>query len=150
MERGILKAFVLAAGVVAIMLSAGCEEQQQLPSTKMSRLIAAENIQLKKQLELRDKDIEELKQLQEKELKKQKELLAKCQGEKRDLDAQLAGKYGDKINTFFNTVVEDTGRLQQENKSLKAEIEKLKAQIEELEARPEEQEKLAEQTAELL
>jgi hypothetical protein len=131
----LLKVLVLAAGAVAIMLILGCEEQQQQqqPSAKMAKLVAAENIQLKKQLELRDKDIEKLKQLNEKELKNQEELLAKCQKEKKDLDEQLAGKFEAQMNSLIKDVAEENTKLREENENLKAPLKEKTETIQPLE-----------------
>lgn len=159
MKRNILKALVLAAGVVVIMLNTGCEEQQQQqqPSTKMAKVVAAENIQLKKDLQQRDSDIEKLKEQHSDELKKQQELLAKCQEENKDLQEQLAGEFQGQMNNLMGSVVEESRQLLEENerlkaqiKTLKAELERLKSQGEGLKAEPNGQEKPAEESAELL
>lgn len=139
MKKTVLKAFVLAAGVVAIVLIAGCEEQQ-LSSTKMARIVAAENIQLKKQLQQRDSEIEKLKEQHDNELRKQEELLAKCRKEKKALEEQLAGKFEDQINEFFKTVAEESEKLDEENRKLKAQIEKLKTKLEKWEEAKEDKE----------
>jgi predicted nuclease with TOPRIM domain len=124
-----LKAFVLAVCVVAIIIITGCEEQQ-VSGGKMARIIAAENIQLKEQLQQYKSEIEKLKKQYDIELKKQGELLAKCSREKKSLEEQFAGKYEDQINEFFKTVAQESGKLDEENKQLKAQVEKLKAKLE--------------------
>ncbi len=124
-----LKAFVLAVGIVAIIIINGCEEQQT-SGGKMARIIAAENIQLKKQLQQYKSEIEKLKKQYDIELKTQEELLAKCRQEKKSLEEQLAGKYEDQINDFFKNVAEESGRLDEENKQLKAQVEELEAELE--------------------
>ena len=60
MKGLVQKALVLAIGVV-IMVGVGCQEAE-VPSTKKARLIASENMQLKKQLEQRDSEIEEIQE----------------------------------------------------------------------------------------
>jgi DNA anti-recombination protein RmuC len=135
MKRNILKAFVSAAGVAVIMLIVGCEEQQQQqPSTKMAKVVAAENIQLKKDLQQRDSEIEGLKEQHSNELKEQQELIAKCQDEERYLQEQLAGRFEGQMKEMFDTLVEEAGKLQKENEQLKAQIEVLKADLEKLKA----------------
>jgi hypothetical protein len=168
MKRNILKAFVLrsvprriafvlAAGVVAIMLNAGCEEQQQQPNSKMARLVAVENNQLKKDLQQRDVEIGKLKEQHGNELKGQQELLAKCQKEKEDLQEQIAGKFQGQIDNLMGSVAEESKQLREENESLKAQIETLKAELGKHEAQgeqpgaePNEQKKPAEKPAEPL
>ncbi len=128
-------AFVLAIGFVVTMLIAGCEEEQQLPNTKKSRLIGAENIQLKKELKQRDREIERQKQLHKKEIEKQKLQLEKCLQEKKGLEEQLAGKFGDQIDELFKDVGGENLELREEIKNLKAQIEKLKEELDELKAK---------------
>ncbi len=151
MKRNILKALVLAAGAVAIMLNVGCEEQQQQqPSAKMAKVVAAENIQLKKDLQQRDSDIEKLKEQHANELREQQKLIAKCQEEKRDLQEQLAGEFQGQLDNLVGSIAEENKNLKAQIETLKAELEKLKAQTEGLEAEPEEQEKPVEQEDQLL
>ena len=105
---------LLAVSVVIVMSIGGCEEQN-LPDTKKGRLIAAENIQLKKQLEKRDEEI-----------KKQTELLNKCMDEKKALQKQKTEETKKVIDLAMKSINKETVKLRAENKSLKAEIEKLK------------------------
>ena len=122
-------AFVLLAGIVAIMLVTGCEEQQQTSSYRLARLAAAENIQLKKDLQQRDMEIEKLKEQHDKEMKNQQELLKKCQQQKGALEEQLGGKFEAQLNKLFKGVSEENTKLREENKNLKAQIEKLHHQL---------------------
>jgi len=142
MKGTVQKVFILAVGVIVFVLIAGCQESATGGPTdaKKSRLIAAENLELKKELVNRDKEIarlkeqhskeiERLKELHSKEIKRQEGLLAKCQEEKEGLEEQLGGKFGEQINEFFKSVGEENAKLSQENEDLKAQIEKLKAEI---------------------
>jgi len=131
MKNSGLKAFVLAVGIIVIMLNAGCEEEQ-LPDVKKARVIAAENMQLKKQLQRHDSEIEKLKGQHEKELKKQKELLAKCQEEKKYLEGPLAGEFDEQMNDLFKRLGEENEKMSAENENLKQQIEKLKTELEEI------------------
>jgi len=65
------KVLILAVGTIVFVLIAGCQEQE-LTDAKKSRLVAAEDIELKKELEKRSREI-----------KRQEELLTKCQEEKK-------------------------------------------------------------------
>ena len=106
----ILKAF-LCCSFLAVFL-AGCEEASE-SEIRRAKLVGNENIQLKKQLELKDKEIQELK-----------EMLAKGEEEKA-----LAIEQSSNANLKVLKVLAETSK---ENDSLKEEILSLKAQIEEL------------------
>jgi len=116
MKQGALKAFFLVICVsFFIILTCGCEEELT-PSEKKSRLIAAENIELQKQLAKKDKEIEQLKSA-----------LEKCNAEKEeqkqqmDKDMKSMGDYT--MKAFMENV-----QLQEENEQLKKQIEELKKQ----------------------
>jgi len=98
MKRPAVKAFVLVVGV-AVMLTAGCGPQEP-PDLKKSRAIAAENIELRKELAQSSKEIEKLKDQHGKELDEQKNL---------------------------DTVLEENKKLRDENARLKAQIEELRS-----------------------
>ena len=114
-----MKTFVLAAGTVVIMLIAGCEKENA-PDTKRSRLIATENIRLKKELEQRDKEI-----------KKQEKLLEKCLQERDTWKAKAQQNIQEQVDSVLTVVMEKNVELRKENEGLKAQIEKLKAELEE-------------------
>lgn len=121
MKRRAWKTFVLAAGTVVIMLIAGCEKENA-PDTKRSRLIATENIRLKKELEQRDKEI-----------KKQEKLLEKCLQERDTWKAKAQQNIQEQVDKVLAGVMEEYTKLRKENEGLKAQIEKLKAELEEAE-----------------
>jgi DNA anti-recombination protein RmuC len=140
MKGTVQKMFVLAVGTILVVLMAGCQESTttRLSSSKTggpadakkSRLVAAENIELKKQLARYDKQIEKLKEQHSKEIKQQQDLLAECREEKRTrqgekIDESTKGQ-ADELTTF---IMELNTKLQEENESLKAQIEELKAQL---------------------
>ena len=111
MKRRVQKAVILAVGVV-IMLTAGCEKENPL---------AKENMQLKEQLEQRDKEIE-----------KQKELLVKCQQEKKDWKEQIQESIKG-LRDGATKDLEEIGRLREENAKLKTQIEQLEVYVQQLE-----------------
>ena len=127
MKRPVEKALALAVCVVVILV-AGCG-QKEPPSVRQSRAIAAENMQLKKQLEQRAKEIEELKGLHGKQMKEQKEALAKCLQEKEDWKTKSQQNVREQVKGVLDAVMEENSKLREEN-------EKLKAQIEELQKEP--------------
>jgi hypothetical protein len=122
MNKVVSRGFVLVVSVVVIMSIAGCEEQE-LPSAKKSRLIAAENMQLKKDLERRSKEIEGLKELIDKEIQKQEELLAKCLEEKETWKEKARQNVRNQVKGVLDTVIEENAKLRRENEELKAQIE---------------------------
>lgn len=109
MERPAKRAFVLAAAVVLAMLIAGCGEQNSA-NVKKHRLIAAENIQLKKALEQSEKELE------------------KCLQEKKSLEERLQAS----IQYLSRTHMEESQKLREENQSLKSQTKMLQAQIAQL------------------
>ena len=121
MKRRAWKTFVLAAGTVVIMLIAGCEKENA-PDTKRSRLIAAENMRLKKELGQRDKEIE-----------KQEKLLEKCLQEKNTWKAKAQQNIQEQVDSVLTVVMEKNEELRKENEGLKAQIKRLKAELEEAE-----------------
>jgi len=123
MKRVARKIFVLAFCVV-VMLIVGCGEQAP-PGVKKSRLIAAENMRLTKELERRDREIESIIELHNREIKKQEELLAKCLEEKESWKQKARQNVKNQVKGVFDAVMEQNAKLLEENKKLKAEIEKL-------------------------
>lgn len=94
-----------------ILLTAGCEEEQT-PGMKQSKLIAEQNMQLKKQLEQKDIEITKLKQQ-----------LNQCEIDKVKMQRQQR----EEINSVGEGVIE----IFEENVKLKEEVEQLKNQLEE-------------------
>jgi len=98
------------------MLIAGCEEEN-LSNTKKSRLIAAENLELKKELQQGDRQTEQ-----------QKELLEKCQQEKKALQYRLNKELKEQVEGVFSHVIKENQNLKARIKELETELEELKKQ----------------------
>jgi hypothetical protein len=111
----------------ALVLTAGCGPQQP-PNVKKARAIAAENIELRKELDLRNKEIETLKAQHGKELEEQKKLLADCLKEKEALQNKSRQNVRDQVKGVLDTVLEENTKLREENAKLKAQIEELQKQ----------------------
>lgn len=126
MRKPAQKMLLLAVGiVVATTLITGCEAENLSDTesnTARSKLIAAENRQLRNK-------IKDLKKQHKKEIKRQEGLLAKCQQEK-DALVKLSGEgIRDLMDTALNDITEEVARLREENENLKSKIKAFQAQI---------------------
>jgi hypothetical protein len=119
------KIFISTVGFIIISL-AGCG-QPEPPGDKMSRLIAVENTRLKKDLELRNSQIERLTKLHNQESKKQEKLLAECVKEKESWKKKAQQNFRNQVKGVFDAVMEQNAKLLEENNKLKAQIEKLRS-----------------------
>ncbi|OHB61303.1 MAG: hypothetical protein A2168_02735 [Planctomycetes bacterium RBG_13_50_24] len=126
MKRPDFKAFVLTL-IFAVMLAAGCGTQEPL-SVKKCRVIAAENTELRKKLERRDKELEIFKEDYSKEIKAQKNMLQTCLQEKEELKNKSRQNVRDQVKGVLDTVVVENKKLRDENTRLKAQIEELQKQ----------------------
>ena len=122
MRRAVRKMFVLAVGVVVLIVGCG---GQELPGVKKSRLIAAKNMWLTKELERRNKEIERLNELHNRESRKQEKLLAKCVQEQESWKQKARQNVRNQVKGVFDAVMEQNVTLREENEKLKAQIEKL-------------------------
>jgi len=124
MKKPATKILVLAVCVVVVLLIAGCGEQEP-PSMKKSRLIAVENMQLKRELEQCNREIEKLIELHNRESRKQEKILAECVQEKESWKRKAQQNVRNQVKGVFDAVMEQNAKLLEENKKLKAQIEKL-------------------------
>ena len=125
MKKAVKKGFIVAVSIIVIVFIAGCEEQQ-LSGEKKSRLIAAENMELKRELQRRSKEIEGLKELYDREIEKQEKLLAKCQEEKETWKEKSRQNVRNQVNDVADALMEQNAKLRRENEKLKAQIEQLR------------------------
>jgi outer membrane murein-binding lipoprotein Lpp len=108
-----------------VTLIAGCG-QKEPPSVKQSRAIAAENIELRKQLERLNRQIEKLKEQHDKKTNEQKKLLARCEQEKEAWKKKAQQNVRNQVEPVLDAVIDETAKLREENTRLKAQIEQLK------------------------
>ncbi|MBN2594019.1 MAG: hypothetical protein JXA81_10965 [Sedimentisphaerales bacterium] len=133
MKRLILKALVIIITTSA-MLTVGCGPQStglltdEPPSVKKCRVIAAENIELKKELAKSDKEIEMLKAQYSQKIDEQRERLQKCLQEKEELKEKSRQNVREQVSSVLDTVMEENKNLREENTKLKAQIEQLQKQ----------------------
>jgi carbonic anhydrase len=104
------------------MLSGGCG-QPETPSVKKCRVIAAENKELKKELEKSNKQVEMLKEQYSGKIDEQREQLKKCLREKEELKQKSRQNVREQVNSVLDTVMEENKNLRAENSRLKAQIE---------------------------
>jgi archaellum component FlaC len=136
MKRTVQNAVILAIGAIfVISLFAGCQEQQATDAKK-GRLVAAENIGLKKELDRRDREIERLKGLHSKEIKRQEELVAKCLEEKGLLQKRVDENIKAQVSEVLAAVIEENSKLHDEIEGLKTQVQKLQAELAELKTKP--------------
>ena len=109
------RAIFLATVVFAMMLTVGCEEQM---STKKGRLIADENIQLRKQLEGCKVALEA-----------GKKKLIQCVEEKKVLKENAKKDTETLVSGILENVDELSSELRRENESLKAQVLQLETQV---------------------
>jgi len=121
MKKPTWKSLVVSIGL-GVVLIAGCGEKEA-PSVKQSRAIAAENMELQKQLDRSHAQIEDLKDQYDEESKKQQKLLEKCQQERDQWKAKSRQSVRDQVKSVLDSVMADNTRLRKENARLKAQIE---------------------------
>ena len=127
MKRPAREAFALVV-IVALTLIGGCGGQNEPPGAKKSRAIAAENIELKKQLTQCGKEIEKLKIRHARELGEQEKLLAKCLQEKEDWQNKSRQNIRSQVKGVLDTVLQENKKLRNENDMLKTQIKELQKQ----------------------
>jgi len=127
-------ALVLLCSCV-LMLTIGCG-QPESPGVKKCRVIAAENIELRKELDRRKKEIEILKEQYSRKIDEQREQLRKCLQEKEELKEKSRQNVREQVSSVLDTIVEENKKLRESTGRLTAENTRLKAQIEELQKQP--------------
>jgi hypothetical protein len=114
--------------LIIIILGTSCQEEQQ-QSERKTRLIADENIQLKRQLVERDEAIERLKRQHEEQIKQKDDLLKNCEQQKIALKEQVMRTIDEQVSSVLADVLDENAKSRDEINNLKAKIEKLKEQI---------------------
>jgi len=118
------KSLAVAVGC-ALMLIAGCGEKDA-PNVKQSRTIAAENMELKKELDRSEARFENLKKQYDKELEKQRKLLEECRQERDEWKAKSKQNIREQAKSLVEPLMEEITRLREENRKLTAQLEELK------------------------
>ncbi len=124
MRNGILS---ISAAILVLMSLAGCQQPQpEAPNQQQARLLAAENADLRKQLEARQAEIKALQEKNTQELRKRDQELIRCKVRIDALQQELKTKIDQRVRTLTTTVLDENAKLRQEIEQLKAQIEKLK------------------------
>ena len=121
---------ILAVSAVFIFM-VGCEEQKKNASStgggkinsQQEKTVAAENIQLQKDLQQKDLQIDAFKA----DIQLLKADVAKCEEAKKRMQKQSAEEMKPMLTKILNDKDVKTKELQEENAALKKEIEDLKA-----------------------
>ncbi len=127
MKRPLHKALILVFAI-SIICAAGCQEAEK-PSEKKARVIAAQNMELEKQVAELDKQIDDLKTQHTAKLGLEQKKLANCQKQTADCRQQLKEGMEKKVNDILIVSIEESAKLHKENAKLKAEIAELKAKL---------------------
>ena len=127
--KGLASEALVVGFIALVVLGAGCQ-QGEVPGEQKSRLIAAENIQLKKDIARRDQEIEALKVQHDKEMAKQQEQLTKCLERKEALEKRLQQNIKEQVDSVLAVVVDENAKLREEIRELKAQIKQLQEQTE--------------------
>jgi phage shock protein A len=151
MKRPVQGVIISVFAVLVAVGGGGCY-QQQSQGIKRTKLIAAENMRLKKELTELEEEIKRLKRLHQEQLVEKQNRLNQCQKEKQAWQEKAQKNIQNQVTDVLDVVMGDIKKLRQENEKLKAmfeqftqhmddnknlreEIEKLKEQIE-IKARP--------------
>lgn len=113
---------------IAVISAAGCQKSQT-PGEKQSRVIAARNMDLEKQVAQRDKQIGDLKARHAARVGLEQKKLAASQKQTADCKEQLGEAMDEKVNEILLVSMEQSAKIRDENVELKAEIAELKAKL---------------------
>jgi cell shape-determining protein MreC len=144
MKRPVKGIIISAFAFLVAVAGAGCY-QQQSQGTKRTKLIAAENMRLKKELAELEKEIERLKQLNQEQLVEKQNRLNQCQKEKQAWQEKAQENIQNQVTGVLDVVMGDIKKLRQENERLKAMLERLTQHVGSNRSLREEVEKLKEQ-----
>jgi len=127
MKRPLHKALILVFAI-SIICATGCQEAEK-PSEKKSRVIAARNMELEKQVAERDKQIDDLKAQCTAKVGREQKKLADCQKQTADCKERLRQGIEEKVNDILVASIEESAKIRNENAKLKAQIAELKAKL---------------------
>ena len=108
---------LLFLGTATLISLSGCREESGNMSLRKARLVGNENLELKKQLKLRDKEIE-----------RQKQLVVQCRADWAK-EQKLTGENTIKMLKLLSDTSKQVSALTAENTQLKERIKELQAKL---------------------
>ena len=123
MYKPVRSIFILVIGIMVVFI-AGCAEQEP-PTYKEGRAIAAENIELVKKIDGLNDQIRALNRQHELEIKQLQEALTKMTEDKNFWMTKAQSNIKDQVQYILGPVLDNNQKLRDENKQLKTQIEKL-------------------------
>jgi hypothetical protein len=111
---------------VALVLLAGCQQPGEAPDGRQTRLLAAENADLQRQLAARQAEIEALQQRQTKELRQRDYELIRCKARIAVLEQKLKQGADERATGVAAVVMDENAKLRRQVEELQAQVEKLK------------------------
>ncbi len=113
--------------VVGSMLGGGSGCQQETaPEAKQARLIAAENIQLRRQLADCEGEMEKLRVRCAEEVEQREARMAACQKRIEALERDFQDGIARQVGSVMAAVMDENARLRREIETLRAEIESIR------------------------
>ena len=131
----------LMMGVVfSLVVCPGCQQEQAQPDVKQARVLAAENAQLKSQIETQQQHCEERlakqKQHYEQQIARQKKQLDGCRQQNESL-TELSREGVDKyMQDIVSPLVDENRKLQETIKTLETQVEQLQAELKQARKEP--------------
>ena len=132
--------YLILAVCTSVIIISGCGGTQT-PSEKQSRLIAAENMDMKEQIEQLEAQINELKEQQKKQLAEQQKLLDEAQEEIEVWKQQSEETIKKQVQSVLDTVIQENSDLRKQIEKLNGWLETQRTQITELEKMLKEEQK---------
>jgi uncharacterized lipoprotein YajG len=118
----------ILVALAAMAVFAGCQQPaQEAPNQQQARLLAAQNAELREQLELRQAEIKVLQEKYTKELRLRDQELIRCRVRIDALQQEIQKGIDQRVRTITARVLDENAKLRQEIEQLEAQIEKLKA-----------------------
>jgi septal ring factor EnvC (AmiA/AmiB activator) len=106
--------------LLAVLILAGGCQRDRTPGEKQARLIAAENMQLEKQLARQQDEIDKLNKQHAKDIEKLEDRLAACQRRNERLQQDLDKGIAERADSVRDTVMAENARLRREIERLKS------------------------------
>ncbi len=118
---------LVVAVVVGLLLGfgSGCG-QETTPEAKQARLIAAESVQLRKQLADCEREKEHLETRCTNEIEQREAQLAACQSRIEALEKDFQDGIARQVGSVMAAVMDENARLRREIEMLRAEIESIR------------------------